>query len=716
MASLETLAEAASGQVIAAADDAALQGVYDTIAARLTNQYQLTFEAQGRGQPAEIAVRVRQGDVTGTIDRVIELPAASSDPGAANAPTQVQRPENDWALPVGLGAIAVGLLIGGLIVFAPGRNRRKRERRAPVVQGGWHMGQIKELAQRASSLAERSLEDRGRRRALSDALEHAGLAIRPGEFIVLGITSAFVALAIGFLLGGPIMGLVFGGLVGLAFRFSVTVLAERRRGRFASQLGDTLQLLSGSLRAGYGMLQALDAVAREAESPTADEFGRVVIETRLGRNPSESLHALAKRMGNEDFEWVVQAIDIHREVGGDLTEVLDTVAATIRAARPAPPAGQGALGRGPTVGRHSLRPAVGDVRRDQVHQPRLHGRDDWVHDGSGHAGLRRLAPTHGRLVAAQDREAGVLGVRDADPSRLGCRRRLDPAAGVVDRRARAQARPKKVNTKLDAEAAFTDLRELVLQRSAKERVVRPGVAALAQRARRFTPAGMVKKLEHRIHLAGAEAEWPIERLLALKMILGGAGALLGLVRLLTAPSFGSLLLAAVTTAVGYFAPDVLMAQKASKRQDLLKRELADTLDQITISVEAGLGFEPAMARAARSRKGPLASELSRTLQDVQLGVPRSTALKHLVDRTDVSDLRSFVHTVTQAEKYGVPIARILRVQSGELREKRRQAAEERAMKLPVKIVMPLILFILPALFIVLMGPAAIRISQTGFGG
>ena len=279
-----------------------------------------------------------------------------------------------------------------------------------------------------------------------------------------------------------------------------------------------------------------------------------------------------------------------------------------------------------------------------------------------------------------------------------------------------QARPKKMNTKVDAEAAFTDLRELVLQRSARERVVRPGVAALAQRARRFTPQGMVKGLERRIHLAGADAEWPIERVLAFKMILGGAGALLGVLRLLTVPSFGSLLLAVMMTAMGYFAPDVLMSQKASKRQDILKRELADTLDQITISVEAGLGFEPAMARAARSRKGPLASELSRTLQDVQLGVPRATALKHLVERTDVADLRTFVHAVTQAEKYGVPIARILRVQSGELREKRRQAAEERAMKLPVKIVMPLILCILPALFIVLMGPAAIRISQTGFGG
>src|SRR5688500_464048 len=219
-----------------------------------------------------------------------------------------------------------------------------------------------------------------------------------------------------------------------------------------------------------------------------------------------------------------------------------------------------------------------------------------------------------------------------------------------------QARPKKMNTKVDAEAAFTDLRELVLQRSARERVVRPGVAALAQRARRFTPQGMAKSLERRVHLAGADAEWPIERVLAFKMIGGGLGAFLGVMRLLTTPSFGSLVLAAMTTAMGYFAPDVLMAQKASKRQDILKRELADTLDQITISVEAGLGFEPAMARAARSRKGPLADELSRTLQDIQLGVPRAVALKNLVQRTDVPDLRTFVHAIAQAEKYGVPIA------------------------------------------------------------
>jgi tight adherence protein C len=272
------------------------------------------------------------------------------------------------------------------------------------------------------------------------------------------------------------------------------------------------------------------------------------------------------------------------------------------------------------------------------------------------------------------------------------------------------------DTKINADEALMDLRQLVLQRSARERVVRPGAQALARRARRLTPAGVVRSLERRIDLAGAGADWPLERLLALKMILGGGGAFLGLLRLVTVPSVGSVFLALMLAAVSYFAPDFLIYHRAQGRQEMIRRELADTMDQITISVEAGLAFEPAIARAARSRRGPLAEELSRMLQDIQLGVPRSTALKNLVARTDVPDLRTFVHAITQAEKYGVPIARILRVQSGELREKRRQTAEERAMKIPVKIVVPLILCILPALFIVIGGPAVIRLSQAGFGG
>ena len=139
--------------------------------------------------------------------------------------------------------------------------------------------------------------------------------------------------------------------------------------------------------------------------------------------------------------------------------------------------------------------------------------------------------------------------------------------------------------------------------------------------------------------------------------------------------------------------------------------MADVLDQITVCVEAGLSFDNAVLRVANGGTGPLPEELGRTLQDVQLGLSRSAALERLLERTDVNDLRSFVHAFNQAERYGIPVAQILRVQSGEIRLKRRQHAEEAAMKLPVKLVFPTVLCILPALFVVVAGPAAIRVVQ-----
>ncbi len=138
-------------------------------------------------------------------------------------------------------------------------------------------------------------------------------------------------------------------------------------------------------------------------------------------------------------------------------------------------------------------------------------------------------------------------------------------------------------------------------------------------------------------------------------------------------------------------------------------ELADTLDQMTIAVEAGLGFESAMARAGRNGKGPLAEELVRTLQDIAVGQPRRDAYLALAERTGVPDLRRFIRAVVQADAYGVSIADVLRTQAQEMRLKRRQRAEEKAMQIPVKVIFPLILCILPTLFIVLLGPAVLRI-------
>lgn len=259
----------------------------------------------------------------------------------------------------------------------------------------------------------------------------------------------------------------------------------------------------------------------------------------------------------------------------------------------------------------------------------------------------------------------------------------------------------------------TDLRTLTLERSSGERVFAPLMTALARHGRRFTPAGALDRLEVRVIGSGLQHRWPIERVLAVKAVLGAVVALLLLTRFAGAPSAGSLVFAAVVTGGAWFLPDTLLGGRMKERQKAVQLELPDTIDQVTIAVEAGLGFEAALARAASAGTGPLASEIARTLQDIQIGVARTEALEGLAERTDLADLRHFVTAIRQAEKYGLPIANTLRIQSAELREKRRQRAEERAMKIPVKILLPLVFCILPTLFLVILGPAAIRITNNG---
>lgn len=264
-------------------------------------------------------------------------------------------------------------------------------------------------------------------------------------------------------------------------------------------------------------------------------------------------------------------------------------------------------------------------------------------------------------------------------------------------------------------AVISDLRQAVLQGSAQDRVVSPVVAALARRARRFTPAGILDHLERRAFLAGVSDAWPTERLLAVKVIVALGLGIAGLLAFVANPGVPTLLLTGVLVGLGYFSVDLIMNARASERQGAMERELPDVLDQITICVEAGLGFEAAMAKVAEN-VGPLPEEVGRTLQDIQIGVPRPQALEKLLARTDVSDLRTFVHAFIQAERYGIPVAKVLRIQATEMRAKRKVRAEERAMKIPVKIVFPVVLCILPALFVVVAGPAVVRISSMSLGG
>ena len=257
----------------------------------------------------------------------------------------------------------------------------------------------------------------------------------------------------------------------------------------------------------------------------------------------------------------------------------------------------------------------------------------------------------------------------------------------------------------------TDLRQLVLSRSASERTIQPLGESLKQFARRMTPSGLVESLEKRIILAGRPEAWPIERVLAAKLILAAMGLLVGVVRISSAPGRMSVFLAIIAVAAGYFIPDLLLSARGKNRQLEIQLKLPDTLDQLMICVEAGLGFEAALARAGRTGTGPLADEIVRTLQEMQVGSTRAQALRNLTARTDVPELRRFVLALQQAEAYGMPLADVLRTQSAELRVKRRQRAEEHAMKIPVKVIFPLVFCILPTLFIVILGPAGIRMAR-----
>ncbi len=227
-----------------------------------------------------------------------------------------------WAFVMGVALCAISLFaltLATTSVWAP--RARGLARRRLDLSGA---------AVRAEAFGETVLRRGGGHARVGAQLEAAGLDIRPGELFVATASGGLALLAAGWALGGAIVGLLLAATSPAVARVVLEQLARRRRSKFDAQLADTLELMAGSLRAGHGLAQAVDTVAKESESPTSEEFQRVTIETRLGRDFVESLSALAGRARSEDFSWVVQAIEIQREVGGDLAEILDTVRETIR--------------------------------------------------------------------------------------------------------------------------------------------------------------------------------------------------------------------------------------------------------------------------------------------------------------------------------------------------------------------------------------------------
>ena len=227
----------------------------------------------------------------------------------------------------GVAACALAVLIGVYLLISPGAMRLSPERRRPA--GTPTVSGLTRVAGQATTLIDRLLR-RTNKGVHTAVLERAGVTMRIQDFVLLLMAGVLVAEAVGIALGGKISGLLLALAVPILARIVLGVMAGRRRTAFADQLDDTLQLMASGLRAGHSLFQTLASVARDAEEPTSVEFARIVNETRVGRPLSDSLEETAARMQSDDFTWVTQAIAINREVGGNLAEVLDGVAHTIR--------------------------------------------------------------------------------------------------------------------------------------------------------------------------------------------------------------------------------------------------------------------------------------------------------------------------------------------------------------------------------------------------
>jgi tight adherence protein C len=266
------------------------------------------------------------------------------------------------------------------------------------------------------------------------------------------------------------------------------------------------------------------------------------------------------------------------------------------------------------------------------------------------------------------------------------------------------------------EKGYSAAFDVARNRSLSERVGRPLVEKLGQLGTALTPTGAVTRLERQLDFAGNPGAWPVERVVAAKgvglVVVGAAGTAFGLMlgggpALLLSTMFGA--------ALGFFGPDLMIYNIGVKRQDAIRKSLPDVLDTLTISVEAGQGFDAALGQVARNGKGPMVGETARVLQEMRIGKTRMEALRSMAARTTIPELKGFASAVVQATELGVPIADVLREQAREMRLRRRQRAEEQAQKVPIKILFPTMFCLFPALFVVVIGPGALT-AMKAFSG
>jgi tight adherence protein C len=262
------------------------------------------------------------------------------------------------------------------------------------------------------------------------------------------------------------------------------------------------------------------------------------------------------------------------------------------------------------------------------------------------------------------------------------------------------------------------LEELELSQPFSQRVVKPMIDGLARFVARFTPQQSLEATRHKLELAGRPNNWGPSEFWGIRALAGVLMAVLMflLMRVSRRPLQQGLMLTGVVGALGFYLPVMWLGSKIKNRQNEIVRSLPDALDLLTICVEAGLGFDAAMSKVTEKWDNELSQAFGRVNQEIRLGKLRREALRAMADSMDVPDVSSFVAAIIQADQLGVSIAKVLRIQSEQMRIKRRQRAEEKAHQAPVKMMIPLVFLVFPSIYIILLGPALLLIIEAGVLG
>ncbi len=264
-----------------------------------------------------------------------------------------------------------------------------------------------------------------------------------------------------------------------------------------------------------------------------------------------------------------------------------------------------------------------------------------------------------------------------------------------------------------------DLRKLELSRPFSERVIFPIARKLGEIATKFTPANALQSIHKKLELAGSPASLDPSMVLVgqfvLMLLFAGIVALLFSVGSLKWPTSRIILIIIVMGFLGFFFPQLFLTSKIQRRQKEIRKGMPDALDLLTICVEAGLGFEAALQKVCEKWENELSLAFARVLREIQLGKLRREALRDMSDRIGLTEMTSFTAAVIQSEQLGVSLAKILRIQSDQMRVRRRQLAEEEAHKAPVKMLIPMGLLIFPTILIILLTPAALRLMHSVLG-